>query len=244
MVNQKHLFIFVGMLVLAFVGFMIFDSQGRSRGYGGDCGPNGCSGAGMPVGDASLKEFTITASRFKFEPSTITVNKGDRVRLTLRNSDVSHGIAISEFNVDLRAGAGETKSIEFLADKEGTFNFFCSIYCGDGHPEMSGKLVVKGSGSGGQLDSPSGEVQVVSLRGTPYGYDKSRISVKAGQPVKFDFSADPASGCGRQVIIDNVGVNLVSRNGETVSATFTPPAPGIYKYHCSMNMFRGELVAV
>lgn len=241
--NQKHLFILVGVLVLAFVGFILVDSQSRNRGYRGECGPSGCSGEGMPIGDASLKEFTITASRFKFEPSTITVNKGDRVRITLVNTDTSHGIAISEFGFDLRAGAGEIKSAEFLADKEGTFNFFCSVYCGDGHPEMSGKFVVKSAGSGGQLGSPTGALQAVSLRGTPYGYDKTRISVKAGQPVKFDFSADPNSGCGRQVIIDNVGVNLVSRNGETVSATFTPPSPGIYRYHCSMNMFRGELVA-
>ena len=105
---------------------------------------------------------------------------------------------------------------------------------------MSGKLVVNGDV---QVQQPSGEEQVVALRGTPRGYDKSSITVKSGTPVKFQFSADPNSGCGRQVIIDNVGVNLVSRNGETVTAAFTPPSPGQYRYHCSMNMFRGVLIA-
>jgi plastocyanin domain-containing protein len=89
----------------------------------------------------------------------------------------------------------------------------------------------------------SGAAQTVSLRATAYGYDKETINVKAGQPVKFEFSADPNAGCGRQVIIDNVGVNLVSRNGETVSATFTPPSPGTYSFHCGMYMFRGSLIA-
>ena len=234
MVNKKHLFILVGVLVLGFVGFMVADSANRNK---------QASGEGMPIGDASVKELTITAKRFSFEPSIITVNKGDKVRLTLISSDTSHGIAISEFKVDLRAGAGETKSVEFVADKEGTFDFACSVYCGEGHIGMSGKLVVKGSGSGGQLDQPGSEVQVVSLHASAYGYDKNSISVKAGQPVRLDFSAEPNSGCGRQVIIDNVGVNIVSRNGETVSATFTPQAPGVYRFHCSMNMFRGELIA-
>ncbi len=83
--------------------------------------------------------------------------------------------------------------------------------------------------------------QEVSLTATSSGYDKTEIRVKAGVPVHFSFTANGA-GCGSQLIIDKVGVNLVSR-GNTVDATFTPPTPGIYPYHCGMNMFRGTLVA-
>jgi len=32
---------------------------------------------------------------------------------------------------------------EFVADKVGEFNFFCNVYCGEGHSEMGGKLVVR-----------------------------------------------------------------------------------------------------
>lgn len=94
-----------------------------------------------------------------------------------------------------------------------------------------------------QSSPPSTETQVVKLHASAYGYDRPSITVKAGQPVLFQFSADANAGCGRQVIIDNVGVNLVSRNGETVSATFTPPSPGQYGFHCGMYMFRGVLIA-
>jgi plastocyanin len=84
-------------------------------------------------------------------------------------------------------------------------------------------------------------VQEVSLFAGPNGYDKERIVVKAGQPVHFSFTANGAGCCG-YLIIDNVGVQLSSR-GNTVDATFTPPVPGNYPYHCGMNMCRGVLVA-
>lgn len=100
--------------------------------------------------------------------------------------------------------------------------------------------------TGDNAQVPAGQLQVVSVRAlSSGGYDNPTLNVKAGSPVRLDFSADPGAGCGRQLIIDNVGtkVNLVSRNGETVSATFTPPTPGQYRFHCGMNMFRGVLIA-
>ena len=92
-----------------------------------------------------------------------------------------------------------------------------------------------------QPGTGSQSAQEVSLTATASGYDKTQIYVKAGVPVHFSFTAKGA-GCGSQLIIDKVGVNLVS-SGNTVDATFTPPSPGNYPYHCGMNMFRGVLVA-
>lgn len=91
--------------------------------------------------------------------------------------------------------------------------------------------------------APTGETQVVKVRASSRGYDNPNPQVKAGVPVRFEFTADNSAGCCAQVIIDGVGVNLVSRNGQTVSATFTPPTPGQYKFHCGMNMCRGVLTA-
>ena len=98
-----------------------------------------------------------------------------------------------------------------------------------------------GAASGTVGGQAAAATQEVSLTATSSGYDKTEIRVKAGVPVHFSFTAIGA-GCGSQLIIDNVGVNLVSR-GNTVDATFTPPSPGSYPYHCGMNMFRGVLVA-
>lgn len=85
--------------------------------------------------------------------------------------------------------------------------------------------------------------QKISLRALNTGlYDKSEIRVKAGQPVEFSFSADPDSACGREVLIPAFGVKLLSLNGETKKAVFTPTTLGTFDYHCSMRMFRGKLI--
>lgn len=83
------------------------------------------------------KEFTLKASRFVYSPDTITVNKGDRVKINIDNTDTTHGIRIPDYNVK-----GE-KWVEFTADKSGEFDFFCNVFCGTGHMEMQGKLIVK-----------------------------------------------------------------------------------------------------
>jgi cytochrome c oxidase subunit 2 len=87
-------------------------------------------------------EIKIVAKKFKFEPGKITVHKGDHVKLIVTSVDVDHGIGISEFGVDRKVKKGATEVIEFDADKEGKFTFFCSVFCGDGHPDMAGELIV------------------------------------------------------------------------------------------------------
>ena len=90
-----------------------------------------------------VKEFRMTAKSFSFEPSTIEVNKGDRVRLIVTSTDVPHGIAISEYGINERLDVGKPVTIEFTADKQGTFTAFCSVFCGSGHKDMKGKIIVK-----------------------------------------------------------------------------------------------------
>ncbi len=96
-----------------------------------------------PQNAPQAKEFTVEASQWTFSPSTITVNQGDKVKITLVSKDVSHGFALPDFGFSLKAGAGETASGEFTAGKPGTYVFFCNVPCGEGHRDMKGTLVVK-----------------------------------------------------------------------------------------------------
>ncbi len=89
------------------------------------------------------KEFVITLKQWSFSPSVITVKKDDLVTLKLRSVDVAHGLALPDFNISANVKTGETKTVEFKADKIGAFNFVCSVYCGVGHGSMTGKLVVE-----------------------------------------------------------------------------------------------------
>jgi len=110
--------------------------------------PEDLVGGGTPVQETSprsgeIKEFRMTAKQFAFEPSTIEVNKGDRVRLIVTSTDVPHGIAIPEYGINERLDTGKPVTIEFTAEKEGTFTTFCSVFCGSGHSNMKGKIVVR-----------------------------------------------------------------------------------------------------
>jgi cytochrome c oxidase subunit 2 len=84
----------------------------------------------------------VTARKYRFEPSTITVHKGTRVRLEVTAIDTTHGIEIKEFGVkrELKKGRGEV--VEFVADKAGRFEIKCSKFCGLGHGRMKGMLIV------------------------------------------------------------------------------------------------------
>ena len=101
-------------------------------------------------------EFYIEASHFQFEPNRIEVNEGQRVRLVLHSLDGVHGLAIPEFGVSLRIPEGGVPvQIEFIADKAGVFPFGCSEYCGVGHAEMTGEIVVLAPSRAGETSSTS-----------------------------------------------------------------------------------------
>jgi cytochrome c oxidase subunit II len=88
-------------------------------------------------------EFKMTADHYAFDPSVITVKKGEKVRLFITALDHDHGIKIPAYDIDQMLPKGSTATIEFTADKAGTFEFKCSVPCGKGHRNMKGKLVVE-----------------------------------------------------------------------------------------------------
>ena len=94
-------------------------------------------------GVEEVRTIDVIASRFKFEPSIITVAQGDRIRLRLHSADRDHRFAIKGFRVKaLIPKTGTAVTVEFVADRAGTFEFTCAEYCGTGHGAMKGKLVV------------------------------------------------------------------------------------------------------
>lgn len=90
-----------------------------------------------------VKEFDLTARQWEFNPPTITVDQGDKVKLNIESLDVAHGIALPEFNVSADLAPGQTTTVEFVADKTGSFTFFCNVLCGSGHQDMKGTLIVQ-----------------------------------------------------------------------------------------------------
>ncbi|HEY4482716.1 MAG TPA: cupredoxin domain-containing protein [Candidatus Paceibacterota bacterium] len=96
-----------------------------------------------PAPVSGVKEFTVTGSNFAFSPSTITVNKGDTVKIIFNNDDGTHDWKVDKLGVATKKlGTGESETVEFVADKAGTFEYYCSV---GQHRAMGmkGTLVVK-----------------------------------------------------------------------------------------------------
>lgn len=100
------------------------------------------------------KVFEVVARRFAFEPATIEVTEGDTVRLLVRSADGPHGVEIKAFKVKKavpREKPGDSPvTIEFVAKAAGEYPILCSEYCGKGHEDMTGTLVVRAKPKGDQ----------------------------------------------------------------------------------------------
>jgi cytochrome c oxidase subunit II len=89
------------------------------------------------------RTIEVVAKRFAFEPARIEVTEGERVRLVVKSGDGVHGVAIKKFKVNKKIPrGGDPVTIEFVASAVGEFPILCSEYCGDGHDDMKGMLVV------------------------------------------------------------------------------------------------------
>lgn len=86
----------------------------------------------------------ITARRFAFEPSEVEAAVGEKLQLVVRSADGVHGLEIKKFKIkkEIPRG-GEPIIIDFAATAEGSFPILCSEYCGNGHHDMSGMLIVR-----------------------------------------------------------------------------------------------------
>ncbi len=110
----------------------------------------------------------MAAVRSSFEPNKIEVKQGDRVTIYLTNieqtTDELHGLGLSEYNINVVVDPGETKIIEFVANKPGVFPYYCTNFCSALHQEMQGYLLVSGGkapqGQQSKTGQPLGERQV------------------------------------------------------------------------------------
>jgi len=139
---------------------------------------------------ASPVEIRLTAKKFEFEPSVITVRKGRPVRLLITALDVEHGFQIEELGINKRIKPGAVTVVEFTPTKAGKFRFACSVMCGSGHDEMTGELVVtEQEGATGNIqvtfDESNAGVVVVETGGERLRIDtqaKTVTPLQAGEP--------------------------------------------------------------
>jgi nitrite reductase (NO-forming) len=76
-----------------------------------------------------VKSFTVAAANFSFTPKEIRVKTGDTVRITLtNNSTMPHDWKVDAFSAATKVITnGQTDTIEFVANKAGTYEYYCSV---------------------------------------------------------------------------------------------------------------------
>ncbi len=90
-----------------------------------------------------IRVVDYDAFQYGFAPDPLVVRAGERVRLNVTSLDVAHGVMIPEVDFAADMPTGRRKPAEFIAPTEpGEYPVFCSVFCGPGHGDMTGRLVV------------------------------------------------------------------------------------------------------
>ena len=94
------------------------------------------------VPDGAEQVVRMTAKKFEYTPSQITLKKGVPVILEITALDRDHGFKIPELGIRADLKSGQVTRVRIVPDRTGTFEFRCDVFCGSGHEDMSGEIVV------------------------------------------------------------------------------------------------------
>ncbi len=108
-----------------------------------DGGDSSVADTGSPAPSAEPRVIEINVKNWQFDPNVITVKKGEKVTLKIAGTEGTHGFAVPGLGINISVAAGQKVSLTLLTDTTGEFEFFCSIPCGPGHPDMRGKIVIE-----------------------------------------------------------------------------------------------------
>jgi cytochrome c oxidase subunit 2 len=97
--------------------------------------------AAAPGDQARVVE--ISARRFQFTPSEVTLKKGEPVVLHLHSEDVTHGFFMKALGIDTTIEHGKTTEVPLTPQAAGRYTVICDHFCGSGHGNMKLTLVVE-----------------------------------------------------------------------------------------------------
>jgi cytochrome c oxidase subunit II len=105
--------------------------------------PPAVASTSAPPQTAEPRTIEVVARRYTFEPAVIEAVEGERLRILVKSGDGLHGFEIKRFKVSKEIPRGSDPIvIEFTASEAGKFPILCSVFCGDGHDDMKGTLIV------------------------------------------------------------------------------------------------------
>lgn len=85
----------------------------------------------------------IHAKKFEYTPNEVKLQKGVPIIFELTGQDIEMGFSIPDFKVRADIIPDRVAQLAFLPDRAGKFTFYCDVFCGLGHEEMEGTLIVE-----------------------------------------------------------------------------------------------------
>ncbi len=145
------LFAVAGLVLIGGIGFIVMQNKPTPKDTMTQVGPttappvdNAAMDGKDPAAAIGVVEITLDSTSFKYSQTEIKVKKGDTVKLSLNNVQGFHDWVLDGYeNVKTKQmKTGESETIEFIADKAGTFEYYCSV--GDHRAKgMVGNLIVE-----------------------------------------------------------------------------------------------------
>lgn len=154
--NKNIFFILGGLVVLGAFGFLAYSTMSKSStpaAVNQTVTPTQAT-AQEPTEEVKIttpsataiketKVFQVTNAGFSFNPKEIKVKKGDTVKIVFTSKGGTHNWVLDEFDAETKQlQTGETGEVTFVADKAGTFEYYCSV---GNHRQMGmvGNLIVE-----------------------------------------------------------------------------------------------------
>jgi cytochrome c oxidase subunit 2 len=99
--------------------------------------------AAAAYGASGEEVIQVTAQRYSYSPSEIVLHKGQPAVLEITSRDFMHGFKVPALNIRADLPPGTVTRVRLTPEKAGTYDFLCDNFCGAGHEQMEGRIVVK-----------------------------------------------------------------------------------------------------
>ena len=142
--SERLALIFTGILLVVFFSAILFAAKAFEAQVP-ECVPYGetfTKGELVQLDD-NLYQLKYVAKMWVFDPPSVEIPVGSEVDIYLASNDVVHGLNIHEKNVNMMAVPGAMNLTRVKFDKKGTYHVICHEYCGVGHQNMQGEIIVK-----------------------------------------------------------------------------------------------------
>jgi cytochrome c oxidase subunit II len=84
----------------------------------------------------------MLAHMWAWTPSPLHVPQGAAITFYVTSADVLHGFQVPGTTINVTAVPGIIGSVTYTFEHAGTYNIICNEYCGIGHQNMIGRIIV------------------------------------------------------------------------------------------------------